>query len=135
MRDQHGDHQDAEEGFHAWSRIGSNPARIRFAFLTLLTTAVTLLLAHGGVCSLGNGNGERGNLRQAQAEEFARGSEDARCRWARAASLRWRDSTASVSRERYDSERQFLLDNRTHDGRPVTKCSRLSMLSDGGWCW
>jgi surfeit locus 1 family protein len=114
-------------------RQGSNFRRIPW-FLTLLTAA-----AVAAFLSLGHWQWSKGNLREAQAEEFARGSGTAEPLGTRSLGEMRRFQRVQVT-GKLDPARQFLLDNRTHGGRPgyevLTPLERASgdvILVNRGW--
>lgn len=91
--------------------ISLNRPRIPW-FLTLLTAGAVALFV-----SLGHWQWSKGNLRAAQAEEFARGGETAEPLGTQALEDMRRFQQVRV-RGKLDPDHQFVLDNRTHDGRP-----------------
>lgn len=102
--------------------------------MTVLTAA-----AVAGFLSLGHWQWSKGNLRAAQAEEFARGSGVAEPLGARSLRDMSRFQRVRVT-GKLDPAHQFLLDNRTHDGRPgyevLTPLERASgdvILVNRGW--
>ncbi|HEU4623498.1 MAG TPA: SURF1 family protein [Steroidobacteraceae bacterium] len=118
--------------------------RIRMAFgarrfeaswpLTLLTVAACVAFV-----SLGRWQWGKGELREAQAEEFRRGSEQPLELGARSLSDIERFRRVRVSGH-YDVAHQFLLDNRTYDGRagyevltPLDRPDGATILVDRGW--
>jgi surfeit locus 1 family protein len=118
--------------------------RIRMAFgarrfeaswpLTLLTVAACVAFV-----SLGRWQWGKGELREAQAEEFRRGSEQPLELGARSLSDVERFRRVRVSGH-YDVAHQFLLDNRTYDGRagyevltPLDRPDGATILVDRGW--
>jgi surfeit locus 1 family protein len=119
-------------------------ARIRMAFgtrrfdaswwWTLLTVAACVAFV-----SLGRWQWSKGNLREAQAEEFRRGSEQPVDLGARALSQVERFRRVRVSGH-FDAAHQFLLDNRTYDGRagyevltPLDRADGATIFVDRGW--
>ena len=64
----------------------------------------------------------KGDLREAQAEEFARGSEQPVPLGRALAVGRCERFQRVRVHGQFDPAHQFLLDNRTYDGRPATKC-------------
>jgi surfeit locus 1 family protein len=119
-------------------------ARIRMAFgartfdaswwWTLLTVAACVAFV-----SLGRWQWAKGNLREAQAEEFRRGSEQPVDLGARSLSAVERFQRVRVSGH-FDAAHQFLLDNRTYDGRagyevltPLDRADGATILVDRGW--
>lgn len=119
-------------------------ARIRMAFgsrtfdaswqLTLLTVA-----ACAAFVSLGRWQWGKGELREAQAEEFRRGSEQPVELGARTLNDVERFQRVRVSGH-FDTAHQFLLDNRTYDGRagyevltPLDRAAGATILVDRGW--
>lgn len=119
-------------------------SRIRIAFgsrvfeTSWLWTAL-MLLACVAFISLGRWQWNRGNLRAVQAEEFARGSEHPVALGSRSLADVARFQRVSVQ-GRYDTAHQFLLDNRTHEGRagyevltPLDRTSGSTILVDRGW--
>lgn len=102
--------------------MGSNDHRIRIPFGSRTFSAswpLTLLTIAGiaAFLSLGHWQWSKGNLRAAQAEEFARGSESAEALGSRSLSDVARFQRVRVT-GRFDPARQFLLDNRINAGRP-----------------
>jgi surfeit locus 1 family protein len=102
--------------------------------MTVLTAA-----AVAGFLSLGHWQWSKGNLRAAQAEEFARGSGAAEPLGARSLGDMNRFQRIRVA-GKLDPAHQFLLDNRTHGGRPgyevLTPLERASgdvILVNRGW--
>jgi surfeit locus 1 family protein len=81
-------------------------------FMTLLTAA-----AIAAFMSLGHWQWSKGNLRAAQAEEFEQGGQAAVPLGTRSLSDVPRFQLVRVT-GRLDAAHQFLLDNRTHAGRP-----------------
>ncbi|HVY82026.1 MAG TPA: SURF1 family protein [Steroidobacteraceae bacterium] len=119
-------------------------ARVHMAFgarrfeaswpLTLLTVAACVAFV-----ALGRWQWNKGELREAQAEEFRRGSEQPLELGARALSEVERFQRVRVSGH-YDPAHQFLLDNRTYDGRagyevltPLDRRDGATILVDRGW--
>ena len=109
----------------------------RFAPSWVMTAlAFVLCLAFIG---LGRWQWERGKMREAQSQEFARGAD-------RIVPLASRDLNEMPRFQRvsaagqFDSRHQFLLDNRTHDGHagyevltPFELTDGRSVLVDRGW--
>jgi surfeit locus 1 family protein len=82
---------------------------------------------------------DRGTARQAQWDEFSRGADKALALDSRGIGDVHRFQRVSVS-GRYDPLHQFLLDNRTHDGRagyevltPLARPEGRVVLVDRGW--
>jgi surfeit locus 1 family protein len=82
---------------------------------------------------------DRGNSRQAQWDEFSRGADKVLALDSRAIGELPRFQRLSLV-GRYDAEHQFLLDNRTHDGRPgyevltpLVRSDGRVLLVDRGW--
>lgn len=105
---------------------------------SLLMTVLTVL-ASAAFVSLGFWQWTKGNLRQAEAREFARGTEQAVPLGSRGLGDVARFQRVKISGT-YDPSRQFLLDNRTHLGRPgyevLTPLEREAgpaILVDRGW--
>ena len=114
-------------------RPGSNFRRIPW-FLTLLTAA-----AIAAFISLGHWQWSTGNLREAQAEEFARGGSNVEPLGTRSLGEMSRFQRVRIT-GKLDPEHQFLLDNRTHGGRPgyevLTPLERAGgelILVNRGW--
>jgi surfeit locus 1 family protein len=102
--------------------------------LTLLTVAACVAFV-----SLGRWQWGKGNLREAQAEEFRRGSERPVELGARSLSEVERFQRVRV-RGHFDTAHQFLLDNRTYDGRagyevltPLDRLDGATIFVDRGW--
>ena len=102
--------------------------------MTLLTLA--LMLAFG---ALGRWQWQKGNLRELQSEAFARGTERAEPLGTRTLADVQRFHRISVT-GRFDPAHQFLLDNRTRDGRagyevltPLVRGDRPMILVNRGW--
>jgi surfeit locus 1 family protein len=102
--------------------------------MTLLTVAACVAFV-----SLGRWQWERGTLREAQAEEFARGAEQPVALGARSLAAVERFQRVRV-RGHFDTAHQFLLDNRTHDGRagyevltPLDRVDGATLLVNRGW--
>jgi surfeit locus 1 family protein len=93
--------------------------------LTLLTFA-----AIAAFVSLGHWQWSKGDLRAAQAEEFARGSESAEALGPRSLSEVSRFQQVRVT-GKLDPAHQFLLDNRTNAGRPGYEVLTPLVRSDG----
>jgi surfeit locus 1 family protein len=91
--------------------MGLNLPRIPW-FMTLLTAG-----AIAAFISLGHWQWSKGNLRATQAEEFARGGGEAEPLGTRSLSEMSRFQRVRVT-GKLDPAHQFLLDNRTHGGRP-----------------
>src|SRR5262245_3931216 len=119
-------------------------ARIRMAFgartfeaswlLTLLTVAACVAFV-----SLGRWQWGKGELRETQAEEFRRGTEQAVELGARSLNDVERFQRVRVSGH-FDAAHQFLLDNRTYDGRagyevltPLDRTDGATIFVDRGW--
>jgi surfeit locus 1 family protein len=104
-----------------------------------LMTALTIAACVAFV-DLGRWQWGRGNLREAEAEEFARGSEVPVDLGTRTLADVERFQRVRV-RGHFDTAHQFLLDNRTSDGRPgyevLTPFERegggVTFLIDRGW--
>jgi surfeit locus 1 family protein len=113
------------------------PGSRRFAptgFGTVLT-----LLAVVAFVSLGRWQWSKGELREAQAQEFAHGSERAVPLGSRSLGEMERFQRVSV-RGHYDPAHQFLLDNRINEGRagyevltPLDLADGRSLLVNRGW--
>jgi surfeit locus 1 family protein len=102
--------------------------------MTLLTLAACVAFV-----SLGRWQWDKGSLREAQAEEFARGGEQPVPLGARSLSKVERFQRVRV-RGHFDTAHQFLLDNRTYDGRagyevltPLDRSEGATILVDRGW--
>jgi surfeit locus 1 family protein len=102
--------------------------------LTLLTLAACVFFVN-----LGRWQWAKGNLREAQALEFARGSETPVPLDARSLSKVERFQRVRVYGH-FDTAHQFLLDNRTYDGRagyevltPLDRADGATILVDRGW--
>jgi surfeit locus 1 family protein len=102
--------------------------------MTVLTFAAVVAFV-----SLGRWQWFKGNLREAQAEEFGRGTEQAVELGSRALADVERFQRISVG-GRFDTAHQFLLDNRTYDGRagyevltPLDRGEGHWILVDRGW--
>ena len=119
-------------------------SRIRIAFgsrsfaASWLMTALTVAACVAFV-SLGNWQWRKGNLREAQAEEFRRGSERPVPLGARSLAQVERFQRVRVSGH-FDTAHQFLLDNRTYDGRagyevltPLERTDGTTIFVDRGW--
>ena len=98
--------------------------------------ALALCLAFIG---LGRWQWERGKMRQAQNQEFARGAERIVPLGSRDLNVVPRFQRVSAAGQ-FDSRHQFLLDNRTHDGQagyevltPFELANGRSVLVDRGW--
>jgi surfeit locus 1 family protein len=104
----------------------------------LLTALV--IAACAAFLSLGRWQWSKGNLRQTQAEEFARGSESPIPIGALPLSRVERFQRVRIAGH-FDTSHQFLLDNRTYDGRPgyevLTPFDRAdgvgTLLVNRGW--
>jgi surfeit locus 1 family protein len=118
--------------------------RLRIAFgthtfeaswpLTLLALAACIAFV-----SLGRWQWDKGNLREAQAAEFARGGEQPEPLGARSLAEVPRFQRVRV-RGHFDTAHQFLLDNRTHEGRagyevltPLDRTTGATILVNRGW--
>jgi surfeit locus 1 family protein len=102
--------------------MASDGQRIRIPFGSRTFSAswpLTLLtgVAMAAFISLGHWQWSKGNLRAAQAEEFARGSDAAEALGTRPLSEVPRFQRVRVA-GKLDPSRQFLLDNRINAGRP-----------------
>jgi surfeit locus 1 family protein len=102
--------------------------------LTVLTAA-----ACAGFISLGHWQWGKGNVREVQAEEFRRGSERPVPLGSRSLAQVERFQRVRVSGH-FDTAHQFLLDNRTYDGRagyevltPLDRSDGATILVDRGW--
>ena len=102
--------------------------------MTLLTVALCLVFVR-----LGNWQWQRGVHRQAEWDAFARGADKAMPLDSRGMADVPRFQRIILSGE-FDPAHQFLLDNRTHDGRPgyevLTPLHRSDgriVLVDRGW--
>jgi surfeit locus 1 family protein len=105
---------------------------------TWLGTVLTLAAVVAFV-SLGRWQWARGEWREAQAQEFAHGSEQAVPLGPRSAGEVQRFQRVSVSGH-YDREHQFLLDNRINEGRagyevltPLDLADGRTLLVNRGW--
>lgn len=103
-----------------------------------LLTALLLVLIVSFV-SLGRWQWHRGDLRQAQWQEFARGADHIQPLGSRSLEAMPRFQRIST-RGRFDSQHQFLLDNRLHEGRagyevltPLLLPDGRAVLVDRGW--
>jgi surfeit locus 1 family protein len=118
--------------------------RIRIAFgartfeASWLWTALTVAACVAFV-GLGRWQWGKGELREAQAEEFRRGSEQPVELGARSLDEVERFQRVRV-RGHFDTAHQFLLDNRTYDGRagyevltPLDRAAGATILVDRGW--
>ncbi|HEV7714236.1 MAG TPA: SURF1 family protein [Steroidobacteraceae bacterium] len=102
--------------------------------MTLLTVAASVAFV-----SLGQWQWSKGNLREAQAEEFARGTGQAVSLGMRKLSEVQRFQRVTVT-GRFDTTHQFLLDNRTYEEQagyevltPLDRGDGDSILVDRGW--
>jgi len=102
-----------------------------FTVLTLLLCAVFIFL--------GRWQWHRGEARQAEWDRFSRGAEQIVPLGARGIDEVPRFQRISVV-GRYDGSRQFLLDNRSHEGRagyevltPLVRPNGRTLLVDRGW--
>jgi surfeit locus 1 family protein len=141
-RDEQANDEQPEQGFHlAVQCIGcralSNSRRRRFAPSWWLTVGAVLLCAV--FIRLGFWQWDRGNVRQAQWTEFSRGADEAVALDARGVDAVARFQRVTVIGQ-LDAEHQFLLDNRSHAGRPgyevLTPLDRPGgqiVLIDRGW--
>ena len=114
-----------------------SPARRSFA-PTLRFTLLALLLAAGFV-RLGWWQWQRGEQRQVAAARFARGADQLLTLGALDAAAVPLYQRVSVEGE-LDGAHQFLLDNRSFEGRPgyevltpLTRGRALTLLIDRGW--
>jgi len=105
---------------------------------SLLMTVLTLVAAVAFV-SLGRWQWNKGELRAAQAEAFARGSDQAVPLGTSSLDRAHRFQRV-ILQGRFDGEHQFLLENRTHNGRPgyevLTPLDRSggdTVLVNRGW--
>jgi len=118
--------------------LSNSPTRARsFSPSWPLTVAAVLLCAL--FVRLGFWQWYRGNSRQAQWDEFSRGANKVLALDSRGIGDVTRFQRVSVT-GRYDAEHQFLLDNRTHDGRagyevltPLVRPGGRVVLVDRGW--
>ena len=118
--------------------------RIHIAFGSRLLEAswVLTVLTVAACCAfvtLGRWQWNKGNLRAAQAAEFARGGEQPVDLGARSLSKVERFQRVRVSGH-FDTAHQFLLDNRTYDGRagyevltPLDRGDGDTLLVNRGW--
>src|SRR6185312_16618991 len=144
------DHDDANQRIHGalpeggGSLANTAPMSLRVAIgsrtfaPTWLGTVLTLAAIVAFV-SLGRWQWSKGELREAQAREFARGAEQALPLGATPLSEVKRFQRVSVSGY-YDKVHQFLLDNRIDEGRPgyevltpLTLADGRTLLVDRGW--
>jgi len=102
--------------------------------MTLLALAACMAFV-----SLGRWQWAKGELREAQAEEFSRGTDRAVPLGTRRLAEVERFQRITVS-GRFDGTHQFLLDNRTNEGRagyevltPLAREGRPVILVDRGW--
>jgi surfeit locus 1 family protein len=94
-------------------------------YSVLLTAAAVVLFV-----ALGSWQWDRGNHRRAQWQDFARG--DAPAVEATAATIGGLPRFAHIAvRGEFDGERQFLLDNISHDGAPGYEVLSILQLADG----
>lgn len=94
-------------------------------------TALTLLLL-GFFVSLGRWQWSRGDFKQGVQDQFGRGGERAVPLGTQPSSALQRFARISVA-GRWDAARQFLLDNRTRDGRAGYEVLTPLQLDDGRW--
>jgi len=94
-----------------------------------IATAIMLALCVGFV-SLGHWQWGRGVLRQAQTEEFARGADRAQPLGSHSLDEIARFQRVSLLGS-FDTQHQFLLDNRSHEGRPGYEVLTPLDLLDG----
>ena len=94
-------------------------------------TAVTVLLLAVFI-SLGRWQWSRGEQKEALARGFAAGAVQAQPLGARGTATLPRYAVVSVTGE-WDAARQFLLDNRTRDGRAGYEVLTPLRLADGRW--
>jgi surfeit locus 1 family protein len=92
----------------------SNSRRRRFSPSWPVTGGALLLCAL--FIRLGFWQWGRGNVRQAQWTEFSRGADEAVALGSRGIDAVRRFQRVTVAGQ-FDAEHQFLLDNRTHNGR------------------
>jgi cytochrome oxidase assembly protein ShyY1 len=83
-----------------------------------------------GFSSLGNWQWQRGELRAAQADAFARGADHPQILGSRSLQQMPRFQRVSVQGH-YDVQRQFLLDNRIHEGQAGYEVLTPFDLNDG----
>ncbi|MEP7245825.1 MAG: SURF1 family protein [Gammaproteobacteria bacterium] len=102
--------------------------------MTLLTIAAIVAFV-----ALGRWQWSKGDLREAQAEEFARGTGQTEPLGSRQLSEVERFQRVNVT-GRFDAGHQFLLDNRTYDGQagyevltPLDRDDGPAILVDRGW--
>jgi len=101
---------------------------LRFAprwYWVLLTAALLPVFV-----ALGNWQWQRGQVREAQWQEFARGSDEAIEASAQALERLPRYTHVRVA-GRFDGERQFLLDNISHNGAPGYQVLTVLELAEG----
>jgi surfeit locus 1 family protein len=96
-----------------------------------LMTALTVLLL-GLFVSLGRWQWTRGDFKQGLQDQFERGGELAVPLGSQPSSALARFSRVSVT-GRWEAARQFLLDNRTRDGRAGYEVLTPLQLDDGRW--
>ncbi len=116
--------------------------RIRFGSRTFSTSWLMTVLTVAAIAaflSLGRWQWSKGNLREAEAEEFARGTGQAVALGSRALADVERFQRVTV-RGVFDTAHQFLLDNRTYDGSagydvltPLDRGDGDPILVDRGW--
>jgi surfeit locus 1 family protein len=94
-----------------------------------VATALTLAVCVG-FAGLGHWQWERGNLREAQAQEFARGADRVQPLGSRGLSELPRFQSVSII-GRFDAQHQFLLDNRVHQSRAGYEVLTPFELADG----
>jgi surfeit locus 1 family protein len=102
--------------------------RLRFAprwYWVLLTAALLPVFV-----GLGNWQWQRGQAREAQWQEFARGSDEAIEASAQTLTRLPRYTHVRVA-GRFDAERQFLLDNISHNGAPGYQVLTVLELAEG----
>jgi surfeit locus 1 family protein len=104
--------------------------RREFAPSWLMTAATVLLL--GLFVSLGRWQWARGDFKQALRDQFERGSAVAMPLGAQSSAALQRFTRVSVM-GRWDVERQFLLDNRTREGRAGYEVLTPLQMDDGRW--
>ncbi len=116
-----------------WKRA----AKVRFAPSWAVTLGALLLCAV--FVRLGFWQWDRGNMRQAEWSHFARGADKVLDLGSAAIDKAPRFQRVGLA-GRFDAEHQFLLDNRTHDGRvgyevltPFERTGGTVVLVDRGW--